>query len=115
MTINVNQPADAGVIIDGDVDDLDVTCSADGVLTIREGRTASSSFFSRRGFGSADVELSLPCRHWELLGITTTSGDVELYGDGMDLDQLTVKTASGDLNCHLRSCSAPAPTSTPRP
>ncbi len=104
VTINVNQPADAGVIIDGDVDDLDVTCSADGVLTIREGRTASSSFFSRRGFGSADVELSLPCRHWELLGITTTSGDVELYGDGMDLDQLTVKTASGDLNCHLRSC-----------
>lgn len=104
VTIHANQAPDAGVVIDGDVDDLDVTCSADGVLTIREGRTASSSFFSRRGFGSADVELYLPCRAWDLLEITTSSGDVELYGDEMDLAQLTVKTASGDLNCHLRSC-----------
>lgn len=104
VTINASQPPDAGVVIDGDVDDLDVTCSADGILTIREGRTASSSFFSRRGFGSADVELYLPCRPWELLSITTASGDVELYGDGMDLAQLAVKTASGDLNCHLHSC-----------
>ena len=104
VTINVNQAPDAGVVINGDVDDLDVTCSADGVLTIREGRTASSSFFSRRGFGSADVELNLPCRHWELLNVTTTSGDVELYGEGLDIDQLDVKTASGDFNCHLRTC-----------
>ena len=104
VTIHANRAPDAGVVIDGDVDDLDVTCSADGVLTIREGRTASSSFFSRRGFGSADVELYLPSRQWALLDITTSSGDVELYGEEMDLAQLTVKTASGDLNCHLRTC-----------
>ena len=104
VTIHANQAPDAGVIIDGDVDDLDVTCSADGVLTIREGRTASSSFFSRRGFASADVELYLPCRPWELLDISTTSGDVELYGDELELTQLNVKTASGNLDCHLRAC-----------
>ena len=104
VTIHANQAPDAGVVIDGDVDDLDVTCSADGVLTIREGRTASSSFFSRRGFGSADVELYLPCRFWELLNIATTSGDVELDGEGLDVNQLAVNTASGDLSCHLRAC-----------
>ena len=104
VTISDSEAPDAGVIIDGDVDDLDVTCSADGILTIREGRTASSSFFSRRGIGSADVELSLPRRRWELLDITTASGDVELDGCRLDVDQLTVQTASGDLNAGLHSC-----------
>ena len=104
VTIRDTEAADAGVIIDGDVDDLDVTCSADGILTIREGRTASSSFFSRRGIGSADVELSLPRRRWELLDVTTASGDVELDGYRLDVDQLCVKTASGDLNACLHSC-----------
>ena len=104
VTISDSESADAGVIIDGDVDDLDVTCSADGILTIREGRTASSSFFSRRGIGSADVELSLPRRRWELLDITTASGDVELDGCRLDVDQLTVQTASGDLSASLHAC-----------
>ncbi len=105
VSIHVSEAPDAGVIIDGDVDDLDVTCSADGVLTIREGRTASSSFFSRRGFRSADVELFLPRRHWETISVSTTSGDVDIDRDGLDIDQLTVKTASGDLNCRLRACA----------
>lgn len=104
VTIHVSEAPDAGVIIDGDVDDLDVTCSADGVLTIREGRTASSSFFSRRGFTSADVELYLPSRHWELIRVTTASGDVEIDRDGLDIENLTVSTASGDLNCRLGAC-----------
>lgn len=105
VTIHVSEAPDAGVIIDGDVDDLDVTCSADGVLTIREGRTASSSFFSRRGFFSADVELYIPRRHWESICVRTASGDVEIDRDGLDIDQLTVQTASGDLSARLRACS----------
>ncbi len=104
VTIHVSESADAGVIIDGDVDDLDVTCSADGVLTIREGRTASSSFFSRRGICSADVELYLPSRHWETISISTGSGDVEFDYDGLDVDDLTVNTGSGDLNLRLSAC-----------
>ena len=104
VTVHVSEASDAGVIIDGDVDELDVTCSADGVLTIREGRTASSSFFSRRGFCSADVELFLPRRHWETLSISTASGDVDIDREGLDVDQLSVKTASGDLNVRLRAC-----------
>ena len=106
VTIHVSEAPDAGVIIDGDVDDLDVTCSADGVLTIREGRTASSSFFSRVGIGSADVELYLPRRHWETITVTTSSGDVEFDQDGLDVDQLAITTASGDLNCRLKACRA---------
>ena len=104
VTIRDTESPEAGVVIDGDVDDLDVTCSADGILTIREGRTASSSFFSRRGIGSADVELSLPRRRWALLNVTTASGDVELDGCSLDIDQLTVKTASGDLHASLHAC-----------
>jgi len=104
VTIRDTEAPDAGVIIDGDVDELDVTCSADGVLTIREGRTASSSFFSRRGFCSADVELYLPRRHWELISVNTTSGDVELDGRCLDIDQLSVHTMSGDARLALGSC-----------
>lgn len=104
VTIHVSEAPDAGVIIDGDVDDLDVTCSADGVLTIREGRTASSSFFSRRGIGSADVELYLPARHWETINLTTGSGDVEFDRDALDIDALSVSTGSGDLSLRLAAC-----------
>ena len=105
VTIHVSEAPDAGVIIDGDVNDLDVTCSADGVLTIREGRTASSSFFSRRGFFSADVELYIPRRHWESIDLHTVSGDVDIGQDGLDIDRLTVQTANGDLSVRLRACS----------
>ena len=105
VSIHMSEAPDAGVIIDGDVDDLEVACSADGVLTIREGRTASSSFFSRMGFRSADVELFLPRRHWETITATTASGDVDIDRDGLDIDCLTVTTASGDLNCRLRACA----------
>ena len=105
VTVHVSEAPDAGVIIDGDVDDLDVTCSADGVLTIREGRTASSSFFSRRGFFSADVELYIPRRHWESITVRTASGDVDIDRDGLDIDRLTVHTTSGDLSARLRACS----------
>lgn len=105
VSIHLSEAPDAGVIIDGDVDELDVTCSADGVLTIREGRTASSSFFSRRGFCSADVELFLPRRHWEIISVSTTSGDVDIDRDGLDVDQLSVKTTSGDLSARLSRCA----------
>ena len=104
VAIQVSEAPDAGVIIDGDVDDLDVTCSADGVLTIREGRTASSSFFSLRGLRSADVKLFLPRRRWETVEVTTASGDVAIGRDGLDAERLAVKTASGDLECRLLAC-----------
>ncbi len=105
VAIHLSEAPGAGVVIDGDVDDLDVTCSADGVLTIREGRTASSFFFSRRGFRSADVELFLPRRHWDTISVSTSSGDIDIDRDGLDVGRLSVQTASGDLNCRLRACA----------
>ena len=106
VTIHMSEAPNAGVIIDGDVDDLNVTCSADGVLTIREGRTASSSFFSLRGLRSADVELYLPRRHWETITVTTASGDVDVDRGELDIDYFTVTTADGDLSAQLSACRA---------
>ena len=102
VSIHMSEAPDAGVIIDGDVDDLDVTCSADGVLTIREGRTAASSFFSLRGLRSADVVLFLPRRPWESISVTTASGDVDIDREELEADRLYVKTASGDLSARAR-------------
>ena len=76
-----------------------MTCSADGVLTIREGRTASSSFFSRRGIGSADVELFLPRRLWESIEVSTASGDVDIDGELVEvMTQDEVGEASACFN-----------------
>ena len=102
VAIQVSEAPDAGVIIDGDVDDLDVTCSADGVLTIREGRTASSSFFSRRGFASADVELYLPCPfHMEIAA----------HGAGQEAPDRAVQlnVAAGGFDQDIVQMEAPVP------
>lgn len=100
VTIRMVENPDGDVVIDGDLDDLEVRRSDNGVLTIRQGKTASSSFFFLRGLSSADVDLSLPRRHWGFLNISSSSGDVEIDGDG-DVGLLSVKTTSGDLTGQL--------------
>lgn len=104
VTIRMIEDPGGDVVIGGDVDDLDVTSSDDGVLTIRqEGKTASSSFFFRRGLASADVDLSLPLRHWDFLTISSSSGDINMKGGG-DVGLISVKTISGDLTGQLVQC-----------
>ncbi len=103
VTLRMTEPAEGDVVIGGDVDELQVFRSDDGVLTIRQIRTASSAFLFRRGLSTVDVELDLPCRPWEFLRIHTVSGEVEVNG-GETVDQLTVQTSSGGLSGGLPRC-----------
>ena len=41
-----------------------------------------------------------------MITVTTSSGDVEFDQDGLDVDQLAITTASGDLSCRLKACRA---------
>ena len=101
VTIRANQPADGDVLVGGDIGDLEVTRREDGVLVIRQGRTASASFLFGRGVGSADVELDLPLRDWSLLNVDTGNGNVELELEGVGVDDLIVRTGAGDVRGEL--------------
>ncbi len=103
VSIRILDDADAPVGIGGDVDSLEVKVTQNGVLAIRQGRTASSTFFFLRGLSSADVELCLPRRRWEFLQVTTGNGDVDLDGP-IDLERLSVRTTNGDLRAQTHAC-----------
>ena len=79
----------------GEAEELEARLSDSGVLSIRQGKTASRSFFFNLGLDKADVELTIPRRLWESIQISTTSGDVGL-DSGLEVDRLSIKTASGD-------------------
>lgn len=98
VTVNLAEDPDSDVVVDGDVEELEVRVSEDGVLSIRPFKTASGSFLSRHGLSSADVELTIPARHWNTVHISTGHGDVEVC-DALDSDFLSVKSGSGDVSC----------------
>ncbi len=105
VTINLDSDPDADVRLEGDTDALEVRVDGSaGVLSIRQGNTASSRFFFYRGLARADVELTLPQRFWDLLQISTTSGDVDI-GDGLEAGKLAIKTTSGDASFGGVKCS----------
>lgn len=101
VTIHLTDGDD--VTLDGDVEQLEVKVTDSGVLAIRQGKTASSSFFFLRGLSSADVELYLPRRRWGFIQVSAVNGDVTLE-DGLELERLSVKTTSGDLTCRCDLC-----------
>lgn len=96
VDILLDDDPDSDIILDGDVENLETRVSDDGVLSIRQGSTATSAFFFLRGLASADVKLTLPRRFWDFLQISTVSGDVDV-DMGLEVGQLSVKTASGDV------------------
>ena len=91
--------------LDGDTGKLEVRVTDRGVLAIRQGRTAASSFFFQRGLDAADVELYLPHRRFEFLQVSTASGDVEVER-GVETDRLSVRTTSGSLRARPDCCGA---------
>lgn len=95
VDILLDNDPNGDVILDGDVENLEVRVSDDGVLSVRQGSTATSAFFFLRGLASADAKLTLPRRFWDFLQISTISGDVNVDG-GLEIGQLSIKTASGD-------------------
>lgn len=99
-------PADGGDIrLGGDVEKLEIKTTEQGVLAIRQGRTASSSVFFQRGLSSAQVLLYLPYRRFEFIQVSSATGDVTV-NSGVETDRLSVRTASGDLRARLDACGA---------
>lgn len=95
VDVILDDDPDSDILLDGDVENLEIRVSDDGVLSIRQGSTATSAFFFLRGLASADVKLTLPRRFWDFLQISTVSGDVDVDA-GLEVGQLSIKTASGD-------------------
>lgn len=103
VTIHLDDDPQADILLDGDVDHLEVRVTENGVLSIRQGKTASSTFFFLRGLASADVELCLPRRFWESIQISATNGDVEI-DDGLQAGRLSIRTANGDVHFDQADC-----------
>ena len=104
VDIRLGDGPEDDVRLSGDVDHLEVRMSEDGVLSVRQGDTASSSFFFLRGLASADVELTLPRRFWELIQISTVHGDIQ-FDAGLDAGRLRLSTSSGDASLPDASCT----------
>ena len=104
VTIHLDEDSEADVRLDGDVEQLEVRVNDSGVLSIRQGNTASSSFFFHRGLASADVELTLPARFWEFLHIAVANGDVDVDG-ALEAGKIVLKTTSGDVTLEEASCT----------
>ena len=95
VTIRLDEDPEADVSLDGDLENLELRISDDGVLSVRQGNTASSSFFFLRGLAAADVELTLPRRFWDFLQLSTVNGDIDVDMN-LKVGQLSIKTTSGD-------------------
>ncbi len=104
VTIHLDDDPAADVVLETESENLEVRLSDDGeVLTVRQGNTASSSFFFGRGLAAADVELTIPRRAWESIKVESTNGDVEI-DRGLAANVLRVKTANGDLSLDGANC-----------
>ncbi len=113
LRLDVETTGDVDLYLDGDPDSpvrvagnmsrLDVAVTEDGVLTVRPLFTASNQFFTFRGASSQDVSLTVPARAWESIRVFTGGGDVDM-GDELEVGRLAVSTASGDIDCRVRSC-----------
>lgn len=78
--------------------------SADGILRIRQGqRSSAGNMLFSYGMLHSDYEIYLPRRAWNLLRVSTYSGNVTLE-KGMELAQLAISSFSGDMECPQLCC-----------
>lgn len=104
VTVLFDDDPDADVIsLSGDLENLEIRVNDGGVLSVRQGNTAVSSFFSFRGLAAADLTLTLPERFWDFLRISTVNGDIDI-DKGLEAGQLSVNTASGDVELRDADC-----------
>ena len=103
VTVRIDPDASADVQLDGDLENLELRISDDGVLSVRQGNTAASSFFFFRGLAAADVEITLPRRFWDFVQVSAVNGDVDV-DVGLEVGQLSVKTTSGDAQVNGVDC-----------
>jgi len=93
------RPWNGGLRLEGDVERLEVKITQNGVLAIR---TKMPTLL--KGLTKVNVELFLPQRRWGFVQIAAASGGVAVTG-GLELERLSVKTASGDLRAELGCCA----------
>ncbi len=101
--VNVYVAEQENVEISGDTEELEVRLSDDGVLSVRQGKTASSSVIFGRGLACADVDLTLPKKVWQTIRINTVNGDIVL-NDMLEADDLVIQTVSGDVSADQACC-----------
>lgn len=94
---------EAPVEIDGEADEIESVLKEDGTLVIRQGKTASSSFLFHRGMRRSDIELRLPARMWEKIGIVTTNGDISVE-EGISCRTMTLQSMNGDCELQAPVC-----------
>lgn len=83
-------------------EEIEVRLDDDGVLYIRQGKTASSTAVFGRGLARTDVELWLPKKTWDFVRISTVNGDVQ-FDAPLEANELTIQTVSGDI-CTDNAC-----------
>ena len=103
VDISLDDDADAAVRVEGNMSRLDVAVTEDGVLKVRPQLTASNQYFTFRGASSQDVSLPIPARLWDSIRVSAGGGDVDM-GDELEVGSLAVTTASGDIECRVKSC-----------
>ncbi len=90
------EDVNAPVEITGDTKEIQTVLRGEGVICVRQGNTASSSFLFHRGVRSSDIEIRIPRRCFTAISLTTVNGDIHL-DDGLSCRTLRVQTVSGDL------------------
>ena len=92
----LSEDAAAPVEITGDTEEIQTVLRNDGVICVRQGNTASSSFLFHRGVRSSDIEIRIPRRCFTAISLITVNGDIRI-DDGLSCRTLRVQTVSGDL------------------
>ena len=101
----VDPDENAPMRLEGAPGRLTVTVAEDGTLLVRCNPTASNDFFFARGFSSsANVDLTVPGKHYRRVRVASASGDMDL-GDGLETDDLVLHAASGDVMARLNTCA----------
>ncbi len=116
VQMSVSKEPGAFIEIYGDTDAIETVLEENGTLIVRQGNTASASFFFSKGIRHSDLRLCLPEKHWEKLTVSTTCGDIgvedpllcrrlnlsTVHGDVImdaecSCDAMTLRTVSGDI------------------
>ena len=103
VEISLDGDPEAPIQVEGNRSRMNVFVGEDGVLKVRPLYTASNQFFTFRGASSQDVSLTVPARRWKNVRVSTATGDVDVDGE-LEADRLSVQTASGDIDCRVKSC-----------
>lgn len=132
--VDVSVAEQDAVTVGSSGEELDVRLNEDGVLFIRQGKTASSAVMHECGIARTDVALTLPVKVWERIQIETmresaerktsrrkffhvevngasiwgdsTGGDIGniTFHDALEAHQLSAKTNVGDISVNGVSC-----------